>query len=161
MTHDYKRHGTTTLVCGPQRAEWHRDRPLPAAPSPPGVLCAFSKPSTSRPRPILDLHLIVDNYATHKTSGGRSPGCSSIRASSLHFTPTSSSWLNLIERFFAEITRKRIRRGVFRSVLDLEVAIYRYLVDHNENPKPFVWTAKPVDILNKVKRGKQALESKH
>ena len=60
----------------------------------------------------------------------------------MHFTPTSRSWLNLIERFFAEITRKRIRRGVFRSVLDLEVAIYRYLAEHNEHPKPFVWTAK-------------------
>jgi transposase len=79
----------------------------------------------------------------------------------LHFTPTSSSWLNLVERFFAEITRKRIRRGAFKSVTDLEVAIHSYLVQHNDHPKPFVWTAKAAAILAKVQRGKQALESEH
>ena len=159
MTHDDKRHGTTTLFaalnvlngtvigrCLPR----HRHQEF----------LRFLETIDEQTDPTLDLHLIVDNYATHKKPEvvawlERHPRFS------LHFTPTSSSWLNLIERFFAEITRKRIRRGVFRSVLDLEVAIYRYLVDHNENPKPFVWTAKPVDILHKVKRGKQALESKH
>ena len=79
----------------------------------------------------------------------------------LHFTPTSSSWLNLVERFFAEITRKRIRRGVFKSVIDLEVAILSYLAEHNEHPKPFVWTAKAADILSKVQREKQVLESEY
>jgi transposase len=77
----------------------------------------------------------------------------------LHFIPTSSSWLNLVERFFAEITRKRIRRGVFKSVLDLEVAIYRYLAEHNERPKPFVWTATAEKILDKVARARAALKT--
>ena len=79
----------------------------------------------------------------------------------LHFIPTSCSWLNLVERFFAEITRKRLRRGVFRSVTDLEIAIHRYLADHNERAKPLVWTADPAAILEQVRRGKQALESQH
>lgn len=75
----------------------------------------------------------------------------------LHFTPTASSWLNRVERFFAEITRKRIRRGVFRSVTDLEVAIYRDLAEHNERPKPFVGTATTKDILAKVEKARAAL----
>ena len=79
----------------------------------------------------------------------------------LHFTPTASSWLNLVERFVAEIARKRIRRGVFKSVTDLEVAIHGYLAEHNDHPRPSVWTARPSDILDKVRRGKQALESEH
>src|SRR5271168_3256939 len=79
----------------------------------------------------------------------------------LHFTPTSGSWLNMVERFFAEITRKRIRRSVFKSVTDLEIAIHHYLAEHNDHPKPFVWNAKAADILAKVRRGKQALESEH
>ncbi|MCW6512410.1 IS630 family transposase [Lichenifustis flavocetrariae] len=159
MTHDYKRHGTTTLFaalnvlngtvigrCLPR----HRHQEF----------LRFLETIDEQTEAALDLHLIVDNYATHKHPEvmawlERHPRFH------LHFTPTSSSWLNLIERFFAEITRKRIRRGVFRSLLDLEVAIYRYLANHNEHPKPFVWTAKPVDILDKVKRGKQALESEH
>jgi transposase len=159
MTHDYKRHGTTTLFaalnvlngtvigrCLPR----HRHQEF----------LRFLETIDEQTQADLDLHLIVDNYATHKHPDvmawlGRHSRFH------LHFTPTSSSWLNLIERFFAEITRKRIRRGVFRSVLDLEIAIYRYLAEHNEHPKPFVWTAKPVDILDKVKRGMQALESEH
>ena len=79
----------------------------------------------------------------------------------MHFTPTSASWLNLVERFFAEITRKRIRRGVFRSVAELQTAIDDYLDHHNANPKPFVWTASAKSIVKKVNRGKQTLESKH
>ena len=159
MTHDYKRHGTTTLFaalnvldgtvigrCLPR----HRHQEF----------LRFLETIDEQTEAALDLHLIVDNYATHKKPEvvawlERHPRFH------MHFTPTSSSWLNLIERFFAEISRKRIRRGVFRSVLDLEVAIYRYLADHNEHPKPFVWTAKPVAILDKIKRGKQALESEH
>ena len=79
----------------------------------------------------------------------------------LHFTPTSASWLNLVERFFAEITEQRIRRRVFNSVADLEKAIMDYLEQHNANPKPFVWTASAGAILEKVARAKQALESVH
>ncbi len=159
MTHDYKRHGTTTLfaalnvldgiVIG-QCMDRHRHDEF---------LKFLRKIDRSTP-PELDLHLIVDNYATHKHPDvkqwlERHPRFH------MHFTPTSASWLNLVERFFGEITRKRLRRGVFRSVTDLEVAIYTYLANHNENPTPFVWTAKAADILEKVKRGKQALESEH
>ena len=79
----------------------------------------------------------------------------------LHFTPTSASWLNLVERFFAEITEKRIRRGAFNSIAELETAIMDYLEKHNANPKPFVWTASAGSILQKVARAKQALESGH
>ena len=77
----------------------------------------------------------------------------------IHFTPTSASWLNMVERFFAEITRKRIRRGVFKSVAELEQAIYDYLAIHNHNPVPFVWTATATAILEKTARAKQTLET--
>jgi hypothetical protein len=79
----------------------------------------------------------------------------------LHFTPTSGSWLNMVERFFAEITRKRIRRGVFKSVDELKQAIMNYLNNHNGNPKPYVWTKTAAEIFSKVARAKQALESQH
>jgi transposase len=108
----------------------------------------------------LDLHLIVDNYATHKTPAVKRW----IKAHSrfhLHFTPTSASWLNMVERFFAEITRKRIRRGAFKSVAELKSAILEYLENHNANPKPFVWTKSASQILEKVVRAKQVLESQH
>jgi len=106
----------------------------------------------------LDLHLIADNYATHKHPEVKA-WLERHPRFHLHFTPTSSSWLNLVERFFAEITHKRIRRGVFRSVTDLEIAIYRYLADHNEHAKPFVWTATAKDILDKVERARAALKA--
>ena len=77
----------------------------------------------------------------------------------LHFTPTSASWLNLIERFFAEITGKRIRRGAFKSVAELEQAIYDYLAKHNQNPAPFVWTATAKAILEKTARAKKTLKT--
>ena len=100
--------------------------------------------------PGVAIHLILDNYGTHKTPAvkrwfARHPQYH------LHFTPTSGSWLNQVERFFAEITEKRIRRGAFRSVAALEEAIRDYLAHHNENPKPFVWTADADLILNRVK----------
>ena len=108
----------------------------------------------------LELHLIADNYAIHKTPEvkrwlKRHPRFH------MHFTPTSASWLNLVERFLAEITRKRIRRGVFRSVVELQMAINVYLHQHNLHPTPFVWTASASSIVQKVNRGKQALESLH
>ena len=159
LTHDYKRHGTTSLfaalnvldgtVIG-RCVKRHRHQEFARF---LGVIDA-STPAD------LDLHLVLDNYATHKHPAVKEWLARHPRFH-LHFTPTSSSWLNLIERFFAEITRKRIRRGVFKSVLDLEVAIHSYLAEHNDHPKPFVWTAKASDILAKVRRGKQALESEH
>ena len=159
MTHDYKRHGTTTLFaalnvldgsvigrCMPR----HRHQEF----------LRFLRTIDARTPVELDLHLIIDNYRTHKHPEvlkwlERHPRFH------LHFIPTSCSWLNQVERFFAEITRKRLRRGVFRSVTELEIAIHRYLADHNQRAKPFVWTAEPTAILEKVRRGKQALESQH
>ena len=77
------------------------------------------------------------------------------------FTPTSASWLNAVEGFFAKLTRQRLKRGVFRSVIDLQVAINRFVAETNANPKPFVWTADPKRVIAAVKRGKQTLESVH
>jgi transposase len=101
--------------------------------------------------PGVEIHIVLDNYATHKTPAvkrwfDRHPEYQ------LHFTPTSGSWLNQVERFFAKITEKQIRRGVFRSVAALEKAIMEFLAAHNENPRPFVWTASADLILDKVKR---------
>ncbi|ANY80630.1 hypothetical protein BB934_22345 [Microvirga ossetica] len=108
----------------------------------------------------LDLHLIVDNHATHKYPKVKAWLAKHPRFH-LHFTPTSASWLNQVERFFALITQQRIRRGAFTSVIDLESAIMDYLEHHNADPKPFVWTAPASAILEKVARAKQALESQH
>jgi transposase len=106
------------------------------------------------------IHAIVDNYATHKHPKvrawlGRHPRWI------FHFTPTSASWLNAVEGFFAKLTRRRLSRGVFRSVEDLKHAINRFIAETNGDPKPFVWTADPRRVLAAVKRGKQALESVH
>ena len=103
-----------------------------------------------------ELHLIVDNYATHKhpevlTWLAKHPRFH------MHFTPTSASWLNMVERFFRDITDKRIRRGVFTSVAELERAINDYIAVHNAKPKPFIWTAKASDILAKVTRARAVL----
>ena len=99
----------------------------------------------------VEVHLILDNYGTHKTPAVK---CWFLRHPEyhLHFTPTSGSWLNLVERFFGEITEKRIRRGAFRSVAALEAAIREYLEHHNASPKPFRWTADADLILDRVKK---------
>ena len=116
------------------------------------------------------MHLVLDNYSTHKTPAVHAWLAKHPRFK-LHFTPTSASWLNLVERFFAEITRRRIRRGVFTSVADLKEAIHDYLERHNANPKPFVWTKtakvilakerRALDALERVKDGYQASDSEH
>ena len=118
-----------------------------AAPSPPGVpaLPALIDRNTDK---RLDLHLIVDNYATHKHPKVKA-WLEKHPRFHLHFTPTSASWLNLVERFFAQITQKRIRRGAFKSVADLETAIMEYLEHHNADPKPFVWTASAAESSKK------------
>ena len=159
MTHDYKRHGTTTLFaaldvatgkvigeCMPR----HRNQEF----------LRFLRTVDRQTDKALDLHLIIDNYATHKHPKvklwlKRHPRFQ------LHFTPTSASWLNLVERFFGLITTDAIRRGVFKSVADLEAAIANYLDHHNVDPKPFVWTAPAQKILEKVARGRKVLESQH
>jgi transposase len=104
----------------------------------------------------LDVHLILDNYATHQHANVLAWLDKHPRFR-LHFTPTSSSWLNLVERWFRELTDKALRRGVFHSVPDLITAIEAYLTAHNDEPKPFIWTATADDILAKVARGRVAL----
>jgi transposase len=159
MTHDYKRHGTTTLFaaldvatgkvigeCMPR----HRHQEF----------LRFLRAIDRNVSESLDLHLVVDNYATHKHPRVKAWLKRHSRFH-LHFTPTSASWINLVERFFGLITDDAIRRGVFRSVADLEAAIENYLEHHNADPKPFIWTAKAADILEKVARGRQVLESVH
>jgi transposase len=159
MTHDYKRHGTTTLfaaldvatgkVIG-QCMKRHRHQEFLR------FLRTIDRNTPSR----FALHLVVDNYATHKHQAVREWLRKHPRFH-LHFTPTSASWINLVERFFGLITEDRIRRGVFKSVAELQAAIVEYLEHHNVDPKPFVWTAKAADILEKVARGRQVLESVH
>lgn len=156
MTHDYKRNGTTTLFAAIDMAEGkligkcmprHRHQEF----------IKFLKLLDAATPPDLDLHLILDNYSTHKHLRVQSWLKRHPRFH-LHFTPTSSSWLNLIERWFRDITDKRIRRGVFRSVKELEQAIMDYIAQHNDNPKPFVWTAKVEAILEKVRRARAVLD---
>lgn len=155
MTHDYKRHGTTTLFaaldvltgtvigqCMPRHRhqEWLKflttiDRQVPRD---------------------LQIHLIVDNYATHKHQDVTAWLGKHSRFH-VHFTPTSSSWLNLVERWFRELTDKALRRGIFHSVPDLVASIQEYIDAHNDDPRPYVWTATADSILAKVARGRIAL----
>ena len=106
------------------------------------------------------VHAILDNYAAHKHPKVRAWLDRHSRWT-FHFVPTSCSWLNAVEGLFAKLTRRRLQRGVFHSLVDLQAAINRYLADHNQAPKPFVWTAEPDAILIKVKRGHQTLEAIH
>jgi transposase len=107
-----------------------------------------------------ELHLIVDNYATHKHPNVQA-WLEKHPRFHIHFTPTSASWLNMVERFFRSITTDRLERGVFRSVPELTAAIEEYIALHNRHPKPFVWTAKAHDILQKVIRANRRLGSKN
>jgi transposase len=157
MTHDYKRHGTTSLfaaldvatgaVIG-QCMRRHRHQEF----------LRFLRTIDRQTPKTLDLHLILDNYATHKHDKVKLWLDKHPRFH-LHFTPTSASWLNLVERFFGLITQERIRRGVFTSLEALETAIREYLDNHNAAPKPFVWTKSPDQILAKVERARNALEA--
>ena len=155
MTHDYKRHGTTSLfaaldvatgaVIG-QCMKRHRHQEF----------LRFLRTIDRLTPKKRDLHLILDNYATHKHSNVKTWLAKHPRFH-LHFTPTSASWLNQVERFFGLITQERIRRGVFTSVPELEAAIHQYLDHHNADPKPFVWTKSAEEILAKVTRARNAL----
>lgn len=159
MTHDYKRNGTTTLFaalsmldgrvigdCMPR----HRHQEF---------IRFLGKIDVDTPAGC-DLHLIVDNYGTHKHPRVKSWLKRHPRFH-LHFIPTSSSWLNLVERWFREITDKRIRRGIFKSVPDLIKAIHAYLDNHNQNPKAFVWSAPVERILQKIAKCKEVLGTLH
>jgi transposase len=159
MTHDYKRHGTTTLfaalnvldgtVIG-RNMQRHRHQEF----------IRFLNAVEAQVPVGKTIHAILDNYATHKHPKVRAWLARHPRWT-FHFTPTSASWLNAVETFFAKLTRRRLKRGVFRSVFDLQYAINQYIEEANHAPKPFIWTADPTRVLAAVTRGKQALESVH
>lgn len=157
MTHDYKRHGTTTLfaalctvtgavlsTCMPRHRhqEWIK------------FLTLIHKAVPTD----LEVHIICDNYATHSHEAV-TRWLRRHRRFHVHFTPTSASWLNMVERFFRDLTDNRLRRGVFRSVPDVVAAIDEYIVHHNHQPKPFIWTKKASDILAKVTRARASLNN--
>ena len=158
MTHDYKRNGTATLFAALDALEGevismcddrHRHQEW----------LKFLRVIDDIVPPKKQIHMIVDNYATHKHPKverwlARHPRFH------MHFTPTGCSWLNMVERFFRDLTENRLRRGVFRSVEELITAIFDYIDHHNESPKPFIWTAKAADILEKVKRARAALHNR-
>ena len=154
-THDYKRNGTSTLfaalnvatgeVIGECKSR-HRHQEF----------LSFLRLVEKQTDPSLALHIIVDNYSTHKHESVKKWLKRNKRVT-LHFIPTSSSWLNLVERFFGLITEKAIRRGVFSSVAELEAAIHSFISAHNADPKPFAWTKSVEQILDKITRGRQAL----
>ncbi len=150
MTHDYKRHGTTTLfaaldvlqgrVMG-RCMQRHRHEEF----------IRFLNPVDRAVPPDKTVQAVVDNYATHKHPKVRA-WLKRYPRWTFHFTPTSASWLNAVENFFSTLTRQRIRRGSFHSIVDLQAAINRYLAEYNANPKPFVWTASAASILAKLER---------
>jgi transposase len=159
MTHDYVRHGTTTLFAALNTLDGtvigscfdrHRHEEF----------LQFLRQVDRRTPDGMDLHLIVDNYATHKHPKV-TQWIKQHRRFHLHFTPTSSSWLNLVERWFSEITRKRIRRGAFKSLEELTEAIHDYIKINNQNPKPFVWTKRVEEILEKVNHCKASTVTPH
>jgi transposase len=159
QTHDYERHGTTTLFaaldvaagkiigqCQPR----HRHQEF----------LRFLETVDAAMEPAVPVHLILDNYGTHKHPDVKAWFADHPRYQ-VHFTPTSASWLNQVERWFAEITRKRIRRGTFRSVRELEKAIRDYIRANNKAPQPFLWVTSANKILTKVWKYKQTLETVH
>jgi transposase len=159
MTHDYKRHGTTTLLAAldvkagtviGQCMLRHRA----------AEFIRFLRLIDQRTPLDLDLHLVADNYAAHKTPAVKRWLTRHPRVH-IHFTPTSASWLNAVETLFAALSKRRLKRGVFRSVLELNQAIRDYLDGHNADPKPFTWTAPADTIIAKHQRGNHVLESLH
>ena len=159
MTHDYKRNGTATLFAALNTLDGtvismcddrHRHQEWLQFLRVIDDVAPAEKP----------LHLIVDNYATHKHPKVRRWMARHSRFH-VHFTPTSSSWLYMVERFFRDLTQNGLRRGVFRDVEELIMTIGTYIDKHNDKPKPFIWTAKAADILEKVKRARTSLDNRH
>jgi transposase len=157
MTHDYKRNGTATLFAAMSTLDGsvismcddrHRHQEW----------LKFLRVIDDVTPPNKELHLIADNYATHKHPKVQKWLARHPRFH-MYFTPTSSSWLNMVERFFRDLTEQRLRRGIFRDVEELIMAIGDYIDKHNGKPKPFVWTAKAADILEKVKRARAVLDN--
>jgi transposase len=158
MTHDYVRHGTTTLFAAlnvadgtliGQCQERHRHQEW----------LKFLQLIDAQTPADRQLHLILDNYATHKHPKVQRWLAKHARFH-LHFTPTSASWLNMVERFFRDLTVNRLRRGAFHSVPELVSALEKYIAQHNQEPKPFIWTAKANDVLAKVARAREKLPKK-
>ena len=159
MTHDYKRHGTTTLfaalnvldgtVIG-RNMQRHRHQEF----------IRFLNAIEAEVPAGKAVHVILDNYAAHKHPKVRR-WLDRHERFTFHFTPTSCSWFNAVEGFFAKLTKRRLKRGVFVSVVDLQAAINRFVVEHNAEPKPFTWTADPDKIIQAVRRGHQVLDSVH
>jgi len=158
QTHDYVRHGTTLFaalnvldgtVIGTCLPRLRHSQFL--------TFLERIERATPRRRYI---HLILDNYGTHTHPKVQACFAAHPRYH-LHFTPTGASWLNLVEHWFAEITRKRIRRGTFHSVAELNRAISQYLRENNRNPRPFIWTATTSKIMKKIKHCKEALDAQH
>jgi transposase len=154
MTHDYKRYGTTTLFAALNMLEGNVISECMPRHRHQEWIRFLDKIDRETPQGF-DLHLIVDNYATHKHPKVQRWVARHPRFH-MHFIPTSSSWLNVVERFFREITTKRIRRGSFTSVPDLIAAICDYINQHNENPLPYIWTAEADTIIEKVGRARLA-----
>jgi transposase len=157
MTHDYKRHGTTTLFAALNVAEGivieacmsrHRHQEW----------IKFLKRIDAATDPDAELHLVADNYATHKHPKVRRWLARHPRFH-MHFTPTSSSWLNLVERWFRDLTQKRLRRGTFTSVRQLQAAIFEYVEHHNNQTQGYHWQALPAEILAKVRRARAVLDN--
>ena len=155
MTHDYKRNGTTTLFAAIDMAQGkviascmsqHRHQEW----------IKFLNQINRETQSDLDIHLIVDNYATHKHPKVKA-WLKRHRRFHVHFIPTSSSWLNFIERFFRDLDAKRLRRGVFQSVPELIDAVMAYIEGHNEDPRPFIWSKTAEEILEKVGRARRVL----
>ena len=158
-THDYKRNGTTSLFAALDLKTsrvigqfHHRHRSV--------EFRRFLDLIEAQVPASLDVHIIADNYSTHKTAVIRKWFAQRPRFH-VHFTPTYGSWINLVERWFAELTNKRIRRGAFRSVKELEVAIRDYINIHNEDPTPFVWTRTADQILASIARYAQRTSALH
>src|SRR6202140_4691251 len=159
MTHDYKRNGTTTLFAAlnvldgtiiGRNMQRHRHQEFIR------FLNTIEAQVPSRKK----IHAIVDNYATHKHPKVRKWLAQHPRWT-FHFTPTSASWLNAVEGFFAKLAKRRLKRGIFLSVVDLQAAINRFVIEHNAEPKPFTWTSDPDKIIQPVRRGHQVLDSIH
>jgi len=152
MTHDYKRNGTTTLFAAIELAEGRLIGSCMPRHRHQEWICFLNQIDRETPAD-LELHLVVDNYSTHKHPKVKK-WLSRHPRFHVHFIPTSSSWLNLIERWFRNITDKRIRRGTFKSVEQLVAAILDYIAKHNDNPETFTWTASAENILDKVRRAR-------
>ena len=159
MTHDDKRHGTTTLFAALNVLEGkvigrcmqrHRHQEF----------IRFLNAIEADIPAGKGVHVILDNYAAHKHAKVRA-WLGRHERFTFHFVPTSCAWLNAVEGFFAKLSKRRLKRGVFRSIVDLQVAINRFLDETNDNPKPFTWTADPDKIIAAVKRGHQVLDSIH